>query len=51
MSTTTTGAVTEEEHPHVPTPEPRETSFPPEIEARRRELVVAWRARGASSPP
>jgi len=24
MSTTTTGAVTEEEHPHVPTPEPRE---------------------------
>jgi len=36
---------------HVPTPEPRETSFPPEIEARRRELVVAWRARGASAPP
>ena len=29
----------------VPPPEPRETSFPPEIEARRREIVEALRAR------
>jgi len=31
-----------------PAPEPRETPFPPEIEARRRTLVAQWRSRRAA---
>lgn len=32
----------------IPAPEPRETPFPPEIEARRRTLVAQWRSRRAA---
>jgi LPS sulfotransferase NodH len=32
----------------VPPPEPRETPFPPEIEAQRHRLVAAWRAKRAA---
>jgi len=32
----------------VPPPEPRETSFPEEIEAKRRDLVAAWREQRAA---
>ena len=32
----------------VPPPEPRETSFPEDIEAKRRDLVAAWREQRAA---